>query len=122
MIKCRLLLLAERLEKIEVTDGPDRTRFFSLSTWVSRDECGTSACAVGEATFIKRFKDLGLRMKKGNVIFKGHGGWEAVCIFFGIGNDTANDLFTRDGYGTSEVRPGQVADKIRRLVQNGEPA
>ena len=126
MIKSRLLLLAERLEKIEALPKPKRTRDFNLNVWVRKNECGTAACAVGEATFIKRFRDLGLRYSKrlNYPTFKGQISWAAVSKFFGITHHQATSLFTASGferrgiYGEG-IKPGQVAESIRRLVRTG---
>jgi hypothetical protein len=128
MIKSRLLLLAARLDKIEALPKPKRTREFNLSVWVRSGECGSAACAVGEATFIKRFRDLGLRFSKrlNYPTFKGRISWDAVSKFFGITHHQAISLFTSGGFerrgvyatGTS-IRPGQVADAIRKLVETG---
>lgn len=125
MIKVRLLLLAERLEKIEALPKPKRK--FDLSTWVRVDgECGTAACAVGEATFIQRFRDLGLRYSKRTrgPTFKGSGDWAAVQRFFGIHFEQAMQLFTERGYSQitghrDVITPGVVARKIRGFVETG---
>jgi hypothetical protein len=134
MIKVRLLLLAERLEKIEALPKPERKRTFDLGTWVRTDSCGTAACAVGEATFIQRFRDLGLRFGKRvcGPTYKGSNDWDAVQRFFGIDYDQAMQLFTSRGCyqitgqeqpSNSTVRevitPGVVARKIRGFVETG---
>ncbi len=51
----RLLVLAEFLEKL-----PDTS--FDYSQWVGRNECGTTACALGHACRMPEFNDLGLRL------------------------------------------------------------
>jgi hypothetical protein len=131
MIKVRLLLLAERLEKIEALPKPKRKREFDLGTWVRvGGECGTAACAVGEATFIQRFRDLGLRYSKlaNGPTFKGSQDWEAVQRFFGIHYGQAVQLFTARGYSQitgqencygDVITPGVVARKIRGFVETG---
>lgn len=139
MIKCRLNLLADRLEKIEATPLKKRKRFFDIGTWVRFGDvrtdgvCGTAACAVGEATFMQRFRDLGLRWSKRHhdPAFKGELGWYAVHKFFGLNNDEAEYLFTGTAYRSivdpdrrsirpsSKVTPGLVAARIREFVKTG---
>lgn len=120
MIKVRLRLLAERLEKIDATVKSKRVRTFDIRTWVRKNECNTVACAVGEATFMKRFRDLGLRWSPGAVspAYKNYFGWLAVQKFFGLTLDQATWLFTVGGYGrsTGNVGPGEVAARIRELL------
>lgn len=126
MIKSRLLLLADRLDKIDALPLPKRHREFNLSVWVRKDECGTAACAVGEATFIKRFRELGLRYSKreNSPAFKGLLNWPAVQKFFGITHHEATSLFTEGGYERrgifgSKLKPSTVATSIRKLVETG---
>lgn len=120
MIKSRLLLLADHLEKIAAKDESDRKRVFNLNCWVRQDSCGTMACAVGEATFIQRFRDLGLRYSKRKMAptFKGLQDWAAVEKFFGVSHDQATKLFTCTGYLYSNA-PELVVTKIRKLVETG---
>ncbi len=118
MIKSRLLLLAERLEKIQATPKKKRTREFDMKSWVHKNKCGTAACAVGEATFIKRFRDLGLRYsgRHAGPSFKGHLYWSAVQKFFGITAHEATRLFAAL-YTNHD--PGDVAASIRGFVEIG---
>lgn len=122
MIKSRLLLLADRLDKIAATPVRKRTRIFDLSGWVRIQTCGTAACAVGEATFLKRFRLLGLKYSRRihDIVYRGSYGWDAVQRFFGISNHEATRLFLSTHYptdGRGRVKPQQVADRIRSLVE-----
>lgn len=131
MIKSRLLLLAERLEKIAKTPKAKRTRWFDLQAWVTKTDCGTAACACGEATFIRRFNQLGFKQNKDFGVQFGKNsktrsfGWDAVQRFFRIEHEQAVSLFTERGYARRgysspvSIHPGTVADHIRRFVDTG---
>lgn len=131
MIKSRLLLLAEHLEKIAKTPVKKRTRRFDLQAWVTKTNCGTAACACGEATFIRRFNQLGFKQNKDFGVQFGKNsktrsfGWDAVQRFFGIELEQAVSLFTEGGYvrrgynSPMSIRAGMVADHIRQFVDTG---
>jgi hypothetical protein len=129
MIKSRLLLLAERLEKIAAK--PPKNRKFDLRVWFRKPNtpsffdpyfCGTTCCAVGEATLIPRFKELGLKYKnRVGPVFKRYEGFHAAEKFFGISNLEAIKLFTTAFYlDGSETKPDDVASRIRAFVRTGK--
>lgn len=127
MIKCRLLLLAERLDKIAAR--PPKTRTFEMGLWLRRVKgCNTAACAVGEATLMPAFRKLGLTVNRDNVtrcmqpVYRGRTSWPAVRRFFGIDADTSHSLFTSSAYAFGEVTPRMVAARIRRYVKTGKIA
>lgn len=131
MIKSRLLLLAERLEKIAKTPKAKRTRWFDLQAWVTKTDCGTAACACGEATFIRRFNQLGFKQNNRFGVQFGKNsktrsfGWDAVQRFFRIQHEQAVSLFTEGGYVRRgynmqrRVNASMVADHIRQFVDTG---
>jgi hypothetical protein len=115
MIKKRLLMLADRLDRI--ADRPLKSRQFDLLSWRHKDHCGTHCCAVGEATYMPAFKALGLKYNAriAEPEYRGESGWGAVQKFFGIGREDALNLFSSESY--QRVRdPKIVADRIRELV------
>jgi hypothetical protein len=74
-----LLILADYLYKVR------RNRFY-FATWVGADwkgdkdlSCGTTACALGHATMIPKFRKMGLRL------FKGRGIWSGQVVGVALG-------------------------------------
>jgi hypothetical protein len=129
----RLLKLASHLETIP------RKEFY-IGSWQELDEskCGTTACALGHACFMKEFKRIGLSMKiTGNKLTgynslpvfkptlaedkkicgsKKQHGYHAAEALFGLSYDEADSLFSSDSYNKN-VTPKTVAKKIRRFVK-----
>lgn len=124
MIKRRLLILADRLEKIAAK--PPNNREFNLRFWLQRGlDCGSACCAVGEATFIPELRRLGLKAKtnpRNGIISPHYGkdcGWAAVQKFFGLGASQARHLFDMYSYKLEEsIKPEVVAARIRETVFN----
>lgn len=121
MIKRRLRILAERLEKIEATPREKRVREFDMSYWIDTPYdgggCKTAACALGEACFIPELKALGLRACHGTPWFRDRYGLIAAVLFFRIGEQHASWLFKRNSYANrTDVTPGEVAARIRQLI------
>jgi hypothetical protein len=145
----RLLTLADFLEKDERV--PDR---FGFASWVGigfrgdpRLSCGTSACALGWATQIPEFQELGLILvpyKSVRDSFEAYiwfdpdhtrepmpGGYyqataaslDSAQRFFEIDGIQADWLFIPGGVEEEEIRPNsnatahEVAAHIRRFVQ-----
>lgn len=122
MIKRRLRILAERLEKIEATPKEKRVREFDISCWIDipfdcSGDCKTAACALGEACFIPELKALGLRALQGTPRFRDRFGIDAAVLFFRIDELTARWLFMRMSYTHSfATTAGDVAARIRELI------
>lgn len=126
----RLELLAEHLERIAAlrAAGVKLIRNFNMHFWftdvephvaaVFDVECGTIACAMGEACFIREFQDLGLAITGGGPRFGGDYGIEAAARFFDIGTYTAGYLFAPNEY-TRKDDPLVVANRIRALIVRG---
>lgn len=119
MIKRRLLILAEHLERI--AKRKPKSRSFNLDKWFEKTPCGTAACAVGSACFIPEFKRLGLRLRQvGSAwypVFKGDAGYTAAARFFGISWGAAETFFCPDSYKPDEQgNPLAVATRIREFV------
>lgn len=91
--------------------------------------CGTTACALGHAGTIPKFRALGLRTAKvsqydddGQVFFgegSGVSGYEAAEQFFGISHLTAWRIFGPDSYVVEarDVTPEMVAKKIDSFLK-----
>lgn len=129
MIKSRLLTLADHLDRVSERHmhGQRIARKFDMNTWYRRTECGTAACAIGEATHIPRFRKLGLRLKPRLTCDRLYPalrklrGWAAVQSFFGISFEVARYLFWGDSYpGYPSVGPALVAARIREYVAKGD--
>lgn len=113
---------------------------FDLSTWAGTDDifwegnpdlsCGTSACAMGWATTIPEFQELGLHLRKyggmgrlaytqGAVTFE-H--FEAASMFLGITLSEAEYLFSPEEYPENEQTTRlEVIDRIDDFLLNGMP-
>lgn len=108
----RLLLLADRLDEFEPAK-------FNICTYYSANECGTICCALGLATTMPEFEELGLERTHGGVpLYEGYVALGAARLLFGLDIKEAGDLFLPYGYAASPnlPTPKEVAAKIRRLV------
>lgn len=121
MIKRRLLILADHLDRVK----PEKTgRQFNLNIWfVARGPaCGTACCAVGEAAHIPELRRLGLGLTRGafarTPAFKDACSWTAVERFFRLNEADAMHLFSSSYYADS-VTPKDVAARIRAFVEHG---
>jgi len=116
----RLLILANYLETL-----PDE-RFF-MGSWFN--DCGTTACAMGHATNIPQFRDLGLTTVKCSLtvdtaipVFDGRRGFQAAMAFFDINYDDAIHLFGGHPNGRwyrkplHMLQPSDVAKGIKLYV------
>lgn len=119
----RLLRLADWLDRVD----PER---FYMCTWAQKDECGTTACAMGHACDIPEFKALGLRLdwsqRVAHVSFPGPTDTRVVDMsaaqrLFDIEEVQAMYLFaseTEAGDTRADETPKDVAKRIRELVAN----
>jgi hypothetical protein len=114
----RLIRLADHLDTVPQKD-------FNILFWHHEDSyCGTVACAIGHACTIPEFVYHGFRLKRDERIgvgltptYKQYDGYEAVSEFLRISAADARYLFTAAGYGTADVSPKMVADRIRDYVR-----
>lgn len=129
-----LIILADALETV-----PEEQ--FDYHQWVGSgwtgDEtlsCGTKACALGWATTIPKFRELGLCMRKvtylrfdGTTDLQGlvglthnedAGETEAGNEIFGLNEDEFDYLFTPDACKDYGATAKDVAQKIRRFVSS----
>lgn len=76
-------------------------------------DCGSSACAVGWATYYPEFIEQGLKRTAfaGAPAFMGEEAWDAVTAFFGLTHDEAQLIFGSDKYGRPAIR--EVMKQIR---------
>lgn len=128
----RLVVLARHLRtianKMPVIEGRGaKVRGFNLGSWfgnrtplgrkdyVSRD-CGTTACAVGEATYIPEFKALGLKRHGHGVAFGHLRDMDAAAKFFGLTYYDTSDLFNPCRYASGDGGPLDVVKKIEALI------
>lgn len=128
MNKDRLLTLANWLDRVD----PER---FCMSTWASKHECGTTACAMGHACDVPEFKALGLKLMwnqtagvsfdTAHVVFPDSNGgaaridMSAAKALFDINDTQAEYLFaseTEAGEHRGDETPQIVAERIRGLV------
>ena len=111
MNRKRLRILQRRLESV-VEKNYAQTRYYC------KDECGTSACALGHACLIPSFQRDGLvlgrksipKLRRTSLV-----GEDAAAVFFGISRDTAYSIF---GYGVCTAK--RKAKQIGRLLSMGE--
>lgn len=115
----RLLVLADFLETVPASR-------FHMDVWVGDDwkgaadlSCGTAACAMGWATTIPEFQQLGLRLVAfsrygGRPQFYGYQDFEAAVAFFRIDECDANMLFTSEP--DRNESPKVVATRLRDFV------
>jgi hypothetical protein len=115
--KKRLLELATYLE---TTVHPYN---FDMKVWHKKSpSCGTTACALGHACMIPRFKRLGLRLKESDSwsslsspSYKENEGLKAAEKFFGLTSNEAERLFRE---GPENETPGAWAFGIRQFVKS----
>jgi hypothetical protein len=132
----RLLKLADFLDKLP----PER---FDIYDWVGSDfrgdvdlSCGTTACAIGWATTIPEFRQLGLslniqancyshRIIATPVLDLGGGitlhGFDAAGHLFDITREDAYYLFDTGQVDSlpRDATPADVANRIREFVKTG---
>lgn len=125
MIKVRLLLLADRMDwrarqaaRVRQPGAPCKFHF-NLAGWGSRNECGTTACAIGDATQMGAFRRRGLKEHPHWAfapVFAGDSGWRAVMKFFGLTSLEASYLFASQNY-SDPASPALVAERLRAFVK-----
>lgn len=91
---------------------------FNLSTWHSRNSCGTTYCAMGYAASTEWFRQRGLTLDGcGGIRFDrsrpAADGFTAVAKFFGISNDQAEYLFLPAPEYRTRL---EVIERIRKFV------
>ena len=142
-----LEILADFMEKVP----PER---LNLRSWVGSNweglknpaqadsepvwnlHCGTSACMFGWATTIKKFRDMGLRMKVGRIgptvyaypamVYRIDGKWSdnkeieyAAEVVFGLDPNQTWFLFDPSVNGIGEhASPAAAADLIHRFIKD----
>lgn len=128
MIKIRLLMLADRMDRrakqiarTERLFGITGKFCFNLMGWghTSRS-CGTTACAIGDATLMRAFRRRGLDHGRVSLIptYRGFSGRPAVEKFFDLTRREAQYLFSIFNYDTSSD-PAIVATRLREFVDQG---
>lgn len=91
--------------------------YFNMASWGRHDDyCGTSACAIGWATYFRLFDDVGfkaeiLTLNSIAPYYDGLSSWDAVHAFFGLTDAEAANLFV-----PAAMYPDEVADRIRDLL------
>lgn len=128
MIKIRLLMLADRLDRRAKQLARDERLFgapgkfcFNLGGWGrTTRSCGTTACAIGDATLMRAFRRRGLRHERGFLTptYKNLAGWPAVEKFFDLTRREAHYLFSSGNYDT-DSDPAIVARRLREFVDRG---
>lgn len=118
----RLEILADRLESIAAC--PVVEREFNLCDWYAAYECGTTACAMGEACLIPEFQTLGLHLRE-NIssassypVFENSAGRRAAAEFFDIPLSDTEYLFFASEYARQND-PLVVANRLRAFVARG---
>ncbi len=142
----RLLRLADFIETLP--EGRFKFSYWVGATWQGAEDlsCGTTACAIGWATTMPEFRELGLRLFRnrdfaypalighsldGSNVEEWRATVEALHFIFGIDEDAAEYLFvpgaideedrTDNEYGTLLSRFSSasiVANRIRRFVRD----
>lgn len=121
----RLLYLADEVEK--VADG-----HFNFNYWeckLALDEgCRTVRCAIGLASVLPMFKDLGLKMNaQGHPTMQGRN--DVYCLrliyeeIFGLTEQEGNFLFLPNACGNnlkSTASAQEVAENIRKFVAKNQ--
>ena len=120
--KQKLLKLADFLEhKV-------KSRWFNLGSWSTpgfpEKKCGTTACAGGWATVCFPKSGLSLVSDEFNdealeISYKGVLNMDAVEVFFGINEDTAEYLFAPDRYPSRRRGKKSVIRRLREVANNG---
>lgn len=137
-----------RLRTTAAMSRGKRTQTFNLSTWAQfingvkrgdtarlETKCSAAGCAFGWATAIPSFRREGLKLRVFSVDngqahatpeYEGQDGFEAAKLFFDITEKTARLIFdqyyyrTEKGYRRPGVKPVEVAERIRLLIDSGE--
>lgn len=118
----RLMTLARFLRKVPAQrfqmTSYYRGKFCGRLEELRHNECGSSACALGWATFIPAFKKAGLRFERDSSeqpsvpVYENNYGVRAGEIFFRIDYDSADLLFG----GSLPDDPNIVADAIEKVA------
>lgn len=81
--------------------------------------CGTSACAVGHAALDFEFRKQGFFLTTSGYgfypVYRGFESWDAICAFFGLTQDQALHLFTRERYDRKPT-PEDVRRRIKEIL------
>lgn len=130
-------MFADRLRKLSFhLRNEVRDEVFHLATWVGNDEvpwgglddlsCGTTACAMGWATTIPEFKQLGLGLVQtshngqGSLVFGEFKHFEAAAKFLDISEKEAEFLFNPDKYPDQEDTTRlAVCNRIDQFINYG---
>lgn len=128
MNKERLLRLADFLQIV-----PEEK--FDLEEWTNVDTlekmpeltgktCESTACAVGWASAIPEFKEIGFHFELNEdqeyliPVWGDHKNWDAVREFFGLSIGQAEKLFMYYNYAPGGNGPKDVAKAIRKFVKD----
>jgi hypothetical protein len=125
----------DRIEKIRdhlrynVKDERFNIAFWAGNTsqpWLGMPDlsCGTTACAMGHASTIPEFRDLGLYMVKENgkgwLQFGPYTHFEAAAAFLDISENAAIYMFDPDSYENGDYATRlEVVDQIDSFLKNG---
>ena len=111
--------LADWLEEKVTDDTLDMTR------WIN--ECGTVGCALGWATMIPEFNEMGLKQSRRffdevTPVYKDKDGvetdgYDAADAFFNIGYGAARHTFCENAYHTYEMTLKTVIGRIRATAE-----
>lgn len=126
----RLTILAKFLATI-----PDER--FDLGTWAGNDHiawggdkdlsCGTTACAMGWATTIPEFRELGLHLEKpssfvrngfAQLRFGDEVAFMAAGAFMDLNTRETDYLFDPDSYDDGAT-PAEVVERINQFLVDG---
>ena len=128
---------ADRLRRLAFYLRNDvKDEVFNLATWVGNDDvpwegmddlsCGTTACAMGWATTIPEFKQLGLHLERvspsgqGFLVFGDYKHFEAAAQFMDITKYQAEYLFDPARYESEDDTTRlEVCERIESFIQNG---
>ena len=137
----------ERLEAlIHLLENLDPKQAFDMSvfghhlgdhkpTEADHNHCGTSACALGWAGLNPKFNSLGLvsrweteynadetKLESSlTITCRGHEGFSAGAVFFGLAHGAAEHLFDPDEYEDfypEDITAQVVAQRVRDLINN----
>lgn len=120
MNKRRLQRLATMLCEVPINK-------FNMDHWAKKQNCGTTACALGYAGMFKPFRKAGLVTdfrdeQDGTVVFTDKRRNEvtyngrAAQMFFDLSHEEVNEIFMPSLYDVVRITPKIVARRIRKML------